>query len=404
MRRSYLRGLERLEQRLPLSHSPMSLPDDIGIAAGPMFAVPHFVAPPSTEFRDVNSYTYDARFAPMQSHEVSPSDGLQPQITQPQLAPGQYSGFTSPFATSFHDNFEPNANFSFRPMNPINVSMIEVILIIPGPSELPAQHADLVAPHNDPASISAPSMVDSRFSHGSEPTPSALVGEQRPAPLGSAAEPTVRPSQISGAMILDNKATTATPSLPPSATMSLHVPTENGHNRTQPWLSLVPQGSGDVTQGPNATLLQPEADLNGSDSARAPGEPAKASAPSSAAIVSAEQSAGINSKITSTTLADLSNRGPRAALLASLPFNMEVVDQALDAMLSEVEGLGGELAMWLDDANVPPWAVAVTAMAAGGLGGHYVRRARARRSSHDDSDEESSSWLFIRLQTPQAHT
>jgi hypothetical protein len=90
----------------------------------------------------------------------------------------------------------------------------------------------------------------------------------------------------------------------------------------------------------------------------------------------------------------------RAALLGNLQLNIEAVDQALDAMANEIERLGGELAMWFDDWSVSSWGTAATAVAAFGLGGRYIWRARGRRSLQEDSEEESSSWLFTRLQSP----
>ncbi|MBI3836991.1 MAG: hypothetical protein HY288_03540 [Planctomycetia bacterium] len=68
-------------------------------------------------------------------------------------------------------------------------------------------------------------------------------------------------------------------------------------------------------------------------------------------------------------IATVASDRSRAALLASLPVNMESVDQALLSMMREVEGLGGELVM-------------------------------CRRSAQEESEEESSSWLFTRLQSP----
>src|SRR5260221_13449743 len=69
----------------------------------------------------------------------------------------------------------------------------------------------------------------------------------------------------------------------------------------------------------------------------------------------------------------------RAALLASLPVNMDAVDQALATMVSEVEGLGGEVVGWLDESGLPPWAVVTSAVAAGSLGGRYLWQKRNRR-------------------------
>jgi hypothetical protein len=103
---------------------------------------------------------------------------------------------------------------------------------------------------------------------------------------------------------------------------------------------------------------------------------------------------------TEGNLEGTTNSAARVAMLANLQLNFEAVDQALDAMVSEVEWLGSELVTWLDDWNVSNWGTAVGVIFACGLGSRYWWLERGRRSLQRDRDEESSSWIFIRLQSP----
>ena len=99
---------------------------------------------------------------------------------------------------------------------------------------------------------------------------------------------------------------------------------------------------------------------------------------------------------------ELSNRSDaqRAALLASVGLDVEAVDRALGAVISEIEQIGDELIGWLDDYSAPSWAAAsgvVTAMAAGSA---YVWRGRARRSVEEEEAAILSAWLFNHFQMP----
>jgi hypothetical protein len=87
----------------------------------------------------------------------------------------------------------------------------------------------------------------------------------------------------------------------------------------------------------------------------------------------------------------------RPALAAGVSLRIEAVDEALQAAMSEVESLGGELAGWIEEVSMPPWAIATIGAAAVGFGAR--RHLKRRRSSalRTTCDEESSSWLFTRL-------
>jgi hypothetical protein len=89
-----------------------------------------------------------------------------------------------------------------------------------------------------------------------------------------------------------------------------------------------------------------------------------------------------------------------AVLLDRVAFNATDLDEALDGIMREVEGLGSELISWVDDLQMPTWAVTVIAIAASGAGGAFARRCSGRRPSDETGFEDSSSWLFARLQDP----
>ncbi len=72
-------------------------------------------------------------------------------------------------------------------------------------------------------------------------------------------------------------------------------------------------------------------------------------------------------------------------------------------MVSEIERLGGELVTWFDDWSVSNWGTATALVVACGLGGRYWWLQRGRRAIERDNEEESSSWLFTRLQSPAGH-
>lgn len=90
----------------------------------------------------------------------------------------------------------------------------------------------------------------------------------------------------------------------------------------------------------------------------------------------------------------------RPPLLAGLAFNVEALDQALNAVASEIDKLGGEFAVWLEEINLPPWAAAVTAAALLSYGGRQYLKRRARQADELDQSDESSTWLFTQFQTP----
>jgi hypothetical protein len=158
---------------------------------------------------------------------------------------------------------------------------------------------------------------------------------------------------------------------------------------------LVPQAGIDAIQPPSVRLPQSEPNLSRSTgSAAVPGDEVERTDSEDAAVnFLPDRSAGNERPATA-------GASSRAALLANLQLNMESVDQALEAMAIEIERLGGELVTWLDDSSWSSWGEAAAVVAVFGLGSRCIWRLRGRRSPQEDSEEESSSWLFSRLQSP----
>jgi hypothetical protein len=100
----------------------------------------------------------------------------------------------------------------------------------------------------------------------------------------------------------------------------------------------------------------------------------------------------------SRTAAELVRLGaelPSAVLMASLPCDLQAVDQALANMLDEIDDLGTGVASWLGESNLPPWIGLGLGAAACGLRKHQTRRTNRRQPG---ADEESAWWMFLRLQ------
>ncbi len=158
-----------------------------------------------------------------------------------------------------------------------------------------------------------------------------------------------------------------------------------------------------VLQTPEATVPQVSPNVQGSaGAATAPAEQNGGVAGQEtpiAATTAASKTPGVASGHEGTT--PTNRKGiSRAALLASVPLDLAAVDQALATMFNEIERLGGELVSWLDEASAQPWVAVVTVAAASWLGGRHVLRRRAGRLSRDHGEEESSSWLFTRMNNP----
>jgi hypothetical protein len=88
----------------------------------------------------------------------------------------------------------------------------------------------------------------------------------------------------------------------------------------------------------------------------------------------------------------------RGTLIAGMAPNFEALDRALEVALDEIENMGGDLVVWLDEPDNMAWA-AGGALVVLASGGYYWQRRRASRRTADSPDE-LSSWLFTHLYTP----
>jgi hypothetical protein len=189
--------------------------------------------------------------------------------------------------------------------------------------------------------------------------------------------------------------------VPAGATLSLvqqsgtppGLPGEASLNRSLSGTLLIPQAAGDVAGSTATDLPRSSPDQDGAAANVTDKESGLVQSDEGSAVASFDDSA--EGKFDPAALP-----ADRAALLANLQLNIEAVDQALDAMVSEIERLGGEIATWFDDWTLSNWGTAAAIVVACGLGGRYWWLERVRRSQPRDTEEESSSWLFTRLQNP----
>ena len=79
--------------------------------------------------------------------------------------------------------------------------------------------------------------------------------------------------------------------------------------------------------------------------------------------------------------------------------NFEVIDRALEAALSEIEQMGGELVAWLDNSDSFALVSAGAAVLLAGGASYSWRRRRGAQLAGGDL-EEPSSWLFTHLYIP----
>ncbi|HEY2883158.1 MAG TPA: hypothetical protein VGJ15_12010 [Pirellulales bacterium] len=108
-------------------------------------------------------------------------------------------------------------------------------------------------------------------------------------------------------------------------------------------------------------------------------------------------SAGLAANLSRTGLVVETTEGKAA--LAVIPLDIQAVEKALHAAAKEINRLGAQVNQWLDNNQFAPVVAVATAAALGyGAAVVYVRR-RNRHEATKRLDEDSSSWLFARLQT-----
>lgn len=84
-------------------------------------------------------------------------------------------------------------------------------------------------------------------------------------------------------------------------------------------------------------------------------------------------------------------------LLAIAPGDLRAVDQALERLLDEIDSLGGGLVDYAASSDMLQWATAGAGLAAC-VGGAYFHRKR-RSGTGQSLEEESASWMFLRMQS-----
>ncbi len=87
----------------------------------------------------------------------------------------------------------------------------------------------------------------------------------------------------------------------------------------------------------------------------------------------------------------------RPGLMASMAVNFEAVDTAIDAVMNDMEKLGNHVALWFEELNAEPYALATSVAIVAALGGRAYLKRRGRGAVEEFGEEESSSWLFTRL-------
>ena len=86
-----------------------------------------------------------------------------------------------------------------------------------------------------------------------------------------------------------------------------------------------------------------------------------------------------------------------ARLLAAIPCELEVVDQALAAVMSELDRVGDGVVGWLDELHWTSSIALASLVAGAGAGVWYVSQGYRRRAAAADHDDDSLAWLFQRL-------
>jgi hypothetical protein len=398
--------LERLEDRLTLSQNAPSLAYEIP-ALG--LAEPHVEMPVTGEM-SVTGETYgeDYGAARAPTPQINARDGeTLAGVPAAEILAGAAPSVGIPggvgtapyFAGDFRES-RPQVQIVPNRPSAANVELVVIIEVGYGGIVQTSGVGFAIDATPDAIAYSSPAPIDSHVAHSHAADPSATAASgphSSPSPpvIAVTADFMTRAPQATGDVVKANPAA-AVPVLPPSAALNaFNVPGDSGPNRSQQGMPLIPQAGMGPLQLPSAHLPQAEPNLSSSAGAAAlPGDEAER------ARANDVETSGASGVAAHKEILVPTSEGDRAALLANLQLNMEAVDQALEAMVGEIERLGVGLATWFDDVSLPSWGTAATVVAAFGVGSRCLLRGRARRSPQTDSEEESSSWLFTRLQSP----
>jgi hypothetical protein len=163
---------------------------------------------------------------------------------------------------------------------------------------------------------------------------------------------------------------------------------------------MLPADPGRVAVGPNVPQIDVQSPI-GNGPPTSPAQPQQKSTPSAPPLVESA-SGGAVSDVVAVAGPSTGSQSAREPLLAGISADFRAVDAALQDLLSEVETLGEEIAVWFDTIKLSPWTVAGT-VAVAAAGGYYLHRRR-RAVAGGQIDEETSSWLFASLQLPRGQS
>jgi hypothetical protein len=402
----YVLSLERLEDRLTLSQNAPALAYEMPLVVSepaPDLVAAHFG---QSETNNYGTYAAPRAAAPHAEAHDAGADAAAPATA------GYLPGGAVFSAPALSDGFRPFQQAYQPPLQRPAATDVEVVLVFNVSFVSPAgtQNGGLepLDTYGASSAASAPP-ADGRASRASDATPAAGSAGYR----AGQSSPVLAADSLAHAGQYNNDSAKANnsalplglsgvgqqPALAPNAP---NVPADLALSRPQGTTALIPQAGIELVQPPDTRFPRWQTEMKEEGAAASP-EVADERSGFGNIVASVSDNASTGGKELVTQLVKVT-LGDRGALLADLRLNMEAVDQALAAMVSEIESLGGQLVSWFDEANLSTWGTASAMVAAIALGSRYVWRGRGWRSLNDDAEEESSSWLFTRLQNPAGHS
>lgn len=88
----------------------------------------------------------------------------------------------------------------------------------------------------------------------------------------------------------------------------------------------------------------------------------------------------------------------RVGMLASVALNNAALDEAIENLIDDAEQLGGGMISWLEEVELPTGSYAASAVAAAGLGAAFALRARGKKVREEEAEAVSSTWLLTHVQ------
>jgi hypothetical protein len=386
--------IERLENRLALSHTPVSEPD---ATSGVWTAETAVVPTPSQNRRD-SAYVASVSSAPLRDfldYRAFSSDAEIDHSPSSNLAP------------SFHIEVpEIQAIYLTNPAATIGARIAPVVVVIFDRIDAPFE--------SSPTLTVLPQSAAHRELNGSVDTSAGDTGKlSRPEASAAPAASPMAPTSLNLTPSLaaaEFQGDLGRASLAAAASVAAVAQQKLPAIGTVPAASIVHPLAG-ILIPPSGLRTNEQVDANQLDeNQRAENEANVATEPARHIGRSAEPAAAAGSRVTLTGVT--ANPGAsgsdsphgfaaqRAALLASIGFDNQAVDRALDAAMSEIEQIGGDLMSWFDDYTAPSWTTAASIVTAAAAGSAYAWHGRGRRSVDEEDEAISSIWLFNRFQMP----